>query len=192
MFEERFKEDAGLCVAHEEPIKPYQRKNREVSPLALPLCSDKKGSLLATRKAYGETLRVLGGHAESIVCLDAEVKNSTFAELFEHAFPTRFFQCFIAEQNMIGMAIGFAARHYIPFSSTFASFITRAHDQIRMAAISRSALRIAGSHAGVSIGQDGPSQMGLEDIALMRALPNSIVLYPCDARQYVWFGNNCR
>ncbi len=180
-LEERFKEDAHMHFKHEEPLKPYERKRIEVAPITLPACTYKKGTSLATRKAYGETLALLGAFSESVVSLDAEVKNSTFAELFEHKFPKRFFQCFVAEQNMIGMAIGFAARHYIPFSSTFASFVSRAHDQIRMGAIGRSALRIAGSHAGVSIGQDGPSQMGLEDVGLMRALPDSIVLYPCDA-----------
>ncbi|NRB21857.1 transketolase, partial [Candidatus Dependentiae bacterium] len=113
--------------------------------------------------------------------LDAEVKNSTFAELFEEKFPDRFVQCFIAEQNMISMGVGFELRGAVPFISTFASFFSRAFDQIRMAAIGQSNVRLVGSHAGVSIGQDGPSQMGLEDIALMRSLPGSIVLYPCDA-----------
>ena len=116
--------------------------------------------------------------------LDAEVKNSTFAQLFEDKYPDRFFQCFIAEQNMVGMGIGFAHAKKMPFISTFACFFSRAHDQVRMAAIGTSPLRLCGSHAGVSIGQDGPSQMGLEDIALMRALPESIVLYPCDATKY--------
>lgn len=147
----------------------------------LPLCHYEKGEKIATRKAYGQTLAVLGDYSSEVICLDAEVKNSTFADIFEKKYPHRFFQCFIAEQNMIGMSVGFASRGYIPFSSTFASFLTRAHDQIRMAAIGRSPLRIAGTHCGVSIGQDGPSQMGLEDIAQMRAIPESIVLYPSDA-----------
>ena len=124
---------------------------------------------------------MLGEYEERIISLDAEVKNSTYAQTFERKFPKRFIQCFIAEQNMIGMGVGLHARGFIPVCSTFASFMTRAHDQIRMAAIDRAPLRLVGSHAGVSIGQDGPSQMGLEDIALMRALPNSVVLYPCDA-----------
>ena len=132
-------------------------------------------------RPIGESLAVIGNQSELIISLDAEVKNSTFAKIFEAHHPKRFFQCFIAEQNMIGMAEGFACRGYIPFSSTFGCFLTRAHDQIRMAAIGRSPLRIAGSHCGVSIGQDGPSQMALEDIAQMRALPESIVLYPSDA-----------
>lgn len=136
---------------------------------------------VATRKAYGDALTALGAIDNDVISLDAEVKNSTFAEVFEKKFPDRFFQCFVAEQNMIGMGVGFAIHNKAPFISTFAAFLSRAHDQIRMAAISGSPLRIIGSHCGVSIGQDGPSQMGLEDIAMMRALPRSIILYPCDA-----------
>lgn len=141
----------------------------------------KLGEMIATRKAFGTALALLGDICDAIVSLDAEVKNSTYAEIFESVHPERFFQCFIAEQNMIGMGVGFECRGRIPFISTFASFFSRAHDQIRMAAIGRSALRLVGSHCGVSIGQDGPSQMGLEDIAMMRCLPDSVVLYPCDA-----------
>lgn len=141
----------------------------------------KKGELIATRKAYGHAITAVGAACPQAVCLDAEVKNSTFAEFFEDKFPDRFFQCFIAEQNMVCMAVGFERRGKMPFISTFACFLSRAHDQLRMAAIGTSALRVCGSHAGVSIGQDGPSQMGLEDMAMMRCLPASIVLYPCDA-----------
>jgi transketolase len=137
--------------------------------------------LVATRKAYGNALALLGDTCDAIVSLDAEVKNSTYADIFETVHPERFFQCFIAEQNMVGMGIGFDCRNRIPFISTFSSFFSRAHDQIRMAAIGNAALRLVGSHGGVSIGQDGPSQMGLEDIAMMRCLPKSVVLYPCDA-----------
>jgi len=140
-----------------------------------------KGQMIATRKAYGVALALLGDVCDAVVSLDAEVKNSTYAEIFEAMHPERFFQCFVAEQNMIGMAVGFESRGRIPFVSTFSSFFSRAYDQIRMAAISNTALRLVGSHCGVSIGQDGPSQMGLEDIALMRCLPKSVVLYPCDA-----------
>lgn len=136
---------------------------------------------MATREAYGQAVTVAGSVCNSVVCLDAEVKNSTFAQTFEDAHPFRFFQCFIAEQNMVSMAVGFVGRKKIPFVSTFGAFFTRAFDQIRMAAIGKSALRLVGSHCGVSIGQDGPSQMALEDIAMMRVVPNSIVLYPCDA-----------
>ncbi len=139
------------------------------------------GDTIATRKAYGDALEYLGSLSNKVVGLDAEVNNSTFACFFAKSFPSRFFQSFIAEQNMIGMACGLAIEGFIPFASTFASFTTRAFDQLRMAAISRLPLRVIGSHCGVSIGQDGPSQMGLEDIALFRTLPDSIILYPCDA-----------
>ena len=141
----------------------------------------KKGEMIATRKAYGQAITAAGAVSKEIVSLDAEVKNSTFADIFEDKYPERFFQCFVAEQNMVNMGVGFARCDKVPFISTFACFLSRAYDQIRMAAIGKSTLRICGSHAGVSIGQDGPSQMGLEDIAMMRALPESIVLYPCDA-----------
>ncbi len=149
--------------------------------IEIPISAYKMGDMIATRKAYGVALAQLGDSCDAIVSLDAEVKNSTYAEIFEDLHPERFFQCFIAEQNMVGMGVGFDCRKKIPFISTFSSFFSRAYDQIRMAAIGQVALRLVGSHCGVSIGQDGPSQMGLEDIALMRCLPNSIVLYPCDA-----------
>jgi len=135
----------------------------------------------ATRKAFGIALKELGNLNQRIVSLDAEVKNSTYAEIFEKEHPNRFFQCFVAEQNMVSMAVGMQARGEIPFVSTFGVFLTRAHDQLRMAAIDQNALRIVGSHAGVSIGQDGPSQMALEDIAMMATLPHAIIFYPCDA-----------
>lgn len=139
------------------------------------------GDKIPTRKAYGQALIEVGRACENVVSLDAEVKNSTFAELFEEKFPDRFVQCFIAEQNMVSMGVGMQRRGAVPFISTFGAFFSRAFDQIRMAAIGTSALRLVGSHAGVSIGQDGPSQMALEDIALMRSLPDSVVLYPSDA-----------
>ncbi len=156
-------------------------KLHAVLPARLPAPVYKHDEQIPTRKAYGQALATLGSVCKTVVCLDAEVKNSTYAELFEEKFPDRFVQCFIAEQNMISMGVGFERRGMIPFISTFACFLSRAHDQIRMGAIGQSALRIVGSHAGVSIGEDGPSQMGLEDIALMRCLPQSVVLYPCDA-----------
>lgn len=140
-----------------------------------------KGEMVATRQAYGIALSELGSIDSTIVSLDAEVKNSTFAYLFEEQHEKRFYQCFIAEQNMIGMGVGMNLRDKKPYISTFAAFFTRAYDQIRMAAIGDTALRLVGSHAGISIGQDGPSQMGLEDIAMMRAIPHSIILYPADA-----------
>ncbi len=141
----------------------------------------RQGDLIATRKAYGQALAALGAAFEEIVALDADVKNSTYSELFEKAHPDRFIECFVAEQNMVSMAVGFDQCGKIPFVATFGAFMTRAHDQIRMAAIGQSAIKLVGSHVGVSIGQDGPSQMALEDIAMMRAVPGSIVLYPCDA-----------
>lgn len=139
------------------------------------------GETYATRKAFGVALSALGDLNLNIVSLDAEVKNSTYADIFEQSHPNRFFQCFVAEQNMISMAVGMQARGEIPFVSTFGAFLTRAHDQLRMAAIGQNAIKVVGSHAGVSIGEDGPSQMGLEDIAMMVAMPKSIILYPCDA-----------
>lgn len=134
-----------------------------------------------TRRAFGQALALLGGLCQDVVVLDAEVKNSTYTDLFEAKYPERFVQSFIAEQCMIGMAVGLQKRGKIPFCATFGAFFTRAFDQIRMAAIGNNALRLVGSHAGVSIGQDGPSQMALEDIAMMRAIFGSIVLYPSDA-----------
>ena len=141
----------------------------------------KIGDSVATREAYGTALAKLGDGDERIVALDGDVKNSTFSEKFEAKHRDRFFQNFIAEQVMIGSAMGLAARGAIPFPSTFAAFLTRAYDFIRMACISNVNVKMAGSHAGVSIGEDGPSQMALEDLAMMRAQPNMTVLYPCDA-----------
>lgn len=135
---------------------------------------------MATRKAYGLALLQLGAVYKSVVALDAEVKNSTYAYLFEGQFPKRFIECFIAEQNMVNMAIGVCVQGLIPFASTFACFFTRAFDQLRMAAIGKNSLRLVGSHAGVSIGSDGPSQMGLEDMAMISSLPDAVILYPAD------------
>lgn len=149
--------------------------------IQIPDSDYKRCDKVATRKAYGTALALLGDTCDAIISLDAEVKNSTYAEIFEAIHPERFFQCFVAEQNMVGMGVGFDCRKRIPFISTFSSFFSRAHDQVRMAAIGNAALRLVGSHCGVSIGQDGPSQMGLEDIAMMRCLPRSVVLYPSDA-----------
>lgn len=137
--------------------------------------------LVATRAAFGDAVVDLGKINRSIVVLDADVQNSTMTQLFAQKYPERFVECFIAEQNMVSVGVGMALRGKIPYIATFGAFFTRAHDQIRMAAIGNSPLRLVGSHAGISIGQDGPSQMALEDIALMRALPGSCVLYPADA-----------
>lgn len=178
-----FKEAAGYNGSYLwQPIKPQsilvQSPNIDFETIE---AQHAVGDMVPTRRAYGEALALCGGLDESIVSLDADVKNSTYAELFEKRYPNRFIQSFIAEQNMVSMGVGMARCGKKPFISTFAAFFTRAHDQIRMAAIGISPLRLVGSHAGVSIGEDGPSQMGLEDIAQMRGLPGSVVLYPCDA-----------
>jgi len=140
------------------------------------------GQEVATREAYGAALVALGRLNPAIVALDADVKNSTFSDKFKAAFPERFFDCWIAEQQMVGAALGLAAEGKIPFVSTFACFLTRAYDFLRMGVYSQPPAFVAcGTHVGVSIGEDGPSQMGLEDLAMMRALIKSTVLYPCDA-----------
>ncbi len=136
--------------------------------------------MVATRQAYGNALRKLGASNPRVVVLDGDTKNSTYSEKFLEDYPERFVECFIAEQAMVGAAVGMSAVGKIPFASTFACFLTRGYDQIRMAAISRSNIKLCGSHAGVSIGEDGPSQMGLEDLAMMRAVAGSTVLYPSD------------
>jgi transketolase len=138
------------------------------------------GAKVATRKAYGDALRALGARPE-VVVLDAEVSNSTYAEFFKKDHPERFFEMWIAEQQLVAAAVGMSVRGYVPFASTFAAFFTRAYDFIRMASISEADIRLSGSHAGVEIGADGPSQMALEDLAMMRAIRGSTVLYPCDA-----------
>jgi transketolase len=139
------------------------------------------GEKVATRKAYGDALEALGSQYPRLVALDGEVSNSTHADQFAKAYPDRYFEMFIAEQQLIAAAVGLSVRHYIPFASTFAAFFTRAYDFIRMAAISQADIRLVGSHAGVEIGADGPSQMALEDLAMMRAVQDAAVLYPSDA-----------
>jgi transketolase len=141
------------------------------------------GEEVATRKAYGEALAALGSIRGNVVALDGEVSNSTHSEDFRAAHEDRYFEMFIAEQQMIAAAVGMQVRGWAPFASTFAAFLSRAYDFIRMAAISRANVRLAGSHAGVSIGEDGPSQMALEDIASLRAITGSTVLHPSDANQ---------
>lgn len=136
---------------------------------------------VATRKAYGNALARLYPKFPDVVVLDAEVSNSTHSDVFKEKYPERFFEMYIAEQNMAGAALGLACRGKLPFVSTFAAFLTRAFDQIRMSQYSEANIKFAGSHAGVSIGEDGPSQMGLEDIAMFRTLLDSVVLYPSDA-----------
>ena len=137
----------------------------------------------ATRRAYAEALVALGRARGEIVALDGDVDNSTYTELFEEALPERYFEMYIAEQQMAAAAVGLQVRGWIPFASTYGAFWSRAFDFIRMAAVSRANIRLAGSHAGVSIGPDGPSQMGLEDIASFRTIWGSTVLYPSDANQ---------
>ena len=168
-----------LPAAQPRPRSVPRPASKPPAPLGPPSYS--LGDTVATREAYGTAIARLGASDDRIVALDADVGNSTFSEKFEQQHPKRFFQSYIAEQVMIGAAMGLAARGAIPFPSTFACFLTRASDFIRMAAISHSNIKMAGSHAGVSIGEDGPSQMALEDLAMMRAQPNITVLYPCDA-----------
>ena len=165
----------------QRPESPARRQRPAPQQARLDAPPYKLGDSVATREAYGAAIARLGAVDDRIVALDADVKNSTFSEKFEQKFPERFYQSFIAEQVMIGAAMGLAARGAIPFPSTFAAFLARAYDFIRMAAISNVNIKMAGSHAGVSIGEDGPSQMALEDLAMMRAQPNIAVLYPCDA-----------
>jgi transketolase len=165
-------------VAQPEPVAPHRFPGGE-----LELPRYEVGSEVATRKAYGEALAALGAARGEVVALDGEVSNSTFAELFAKAYPERFFEMYIAEQQMVAAAVGLQVVGWRPFASTFAAFLTRAYDFIRMAAVSRARLVLSGSHAGVSIGEDGPSQMGLEDIAAFRAIHGSVVLHPCDGNQ---------
>jgi transketolase len=169
--------------APEIPKPPHRRDEGPLPdfPRELRPPSYKHGDKVATREAYGTALAALGGLDGRVVALDADVKNSTFSETFQKAFPDRFFEVFIAEQAMVGAAMGLASRGAVPFPSTFACFLSRASDFIRMAGISNLNIKLAGSHAGVSIGEDGPSQMALEDLAAMRAVPNCTVLYPSDA-----------
>jgi transketolase len=165
-----------------EPSGRSSRPDRGSAEVALPRYE--LGARVATRKAYGETLAALGARRD-VVAMDGEVSNSTFAEDFANAHPERFFEMFIAEQQLVAAAVGFSVRGYVPFASTFAAFFTRAYDFLRMAAISRANIRLVGSHAGVEIGPDGPSQMALEDLAMHRAVQGSTVLYPSDATSTV-------
>jgi len=171
---------------------PSATPNRPTTPTAEKAAADGAaapeyavGDKVATRKAYGDALVALGARDPRVVALDGEVSNSTYAAEFAHAYPDRYFEMFIAEQQMVAAATGLAVRGYKAFASTFAAFFTRAHDFIRMGAISGVDLRLIGSHAGVEIGADGPSQMALEDLAMMRAVHGSTVLYPSDATSTV-------
>src|SRR5438132_4796887 len=164
--------------------KPETGASKHEFPVeALSLPRYELGAEVATRKAYGDALAALGKARGDVVALDGEVSNSTFAEEFRDAIPDRYFEMYIAEQQMVATAVGMQVLGWRPFASTFAAFLSRAYDFIRMSAISRANYCLCGSHAGVSIGEDGPSQMALEDIASLRAVHGSTVLHPCDANQ---------
>ena len=170
---------SGIGVEIPKPSSLPEPKNS--APAGFPPINYKLGDSVATREAYGSALLRVGEVDSRVVALDGDTKNSTYSEKFFKKSPERSFECFIAEQNMVGVSTGFSARGKLPFASTFACFFARAFDHIRVAGISESNLKLAGSHVGVSIGEDGPSQMGLEDLAMMRAVVGSTVLYPSDA-----------
>jgi transketolase len=165
-----------LPKSHSQPVQQLRRD----APAAQPPYQI-GGKEAATRKGFGDGLAALAPADPRVMVLDGDVKNSTHTEDFQKAAPERFLECYIAEQNMVGMAMGLAARGHVPFAATFACFLTRAYDFIRMAAIGRLNVKLVGTHAGISIGEDGPSQMGLEDLAMMCAEPDYTVLYPADA-----------
>ncbi|HKW07748.1 MAG TPA: transketolase [Candidatus Dormibacteraeota bacterium] len=183
MAERAIKELGGirnLKVKTQKPERGAAPKKPAATEPVLP--TYKKEEKVATRKAYGDALLALASIPE-VVAMDGEVSNSTHADEFAKAHPTRFFEMWIAEQQLVSTAVGMSVRGYIPFASTFAAFFSRAYDFIRMAAISQANIRLCGSHAGTEIGQDGPSQMALEDLASMRAIHSSTVLYPSDPNQ---------
>ncbi|WP_405989765.1 transketolase [Streptomyces sp. NBC_00986] len=170
-----------LRVRVREPLDARALHSVRADHLELPRYD--RGDDVPTRDAFGQALAALGAARGDVVALDSEVGDSTRTEFFAKEHPDRYFECYIAEQQLVGAAVGLAARGWVPYASTFAAFFTRAYDFIRMAAVSGAGINLVGSHAGVSIGQDGPSQMGLEDLAMMRAVHGSTVLYPCDANQ---------
>jgi transketolase len=170
---------SGLGVEIPKPNQLPEPKNSV--PASYPPISYNLGDKIATREAYGNALARLGEADLRIVAVDGDTKNSTYADKFFKKFPERSTEGFIAEQNMVGVAMGLGARGKVPFASTFATFFTRAYDHIRVAGISQANIKLVGSHVGVSIGEDGPSQMALEDLAMMRAVVGSTVLYPSDA-----------
>src|SRR5687767_5479365 len=174
----------GMRDIHLDVPKPaFEGRPHEFPTEKLTLPSYEPGTKEATRKAFGDALVALGKADGRIVAVDGEVGNSTYTEEFAEALPDRFFQAYIAEQQMIAMAVGMQVRGWKPFAATFAAFLSRAYDFVRMAAVSRANIALAGSHAGVSIGEDGPSQMALEDLASLRAVHGSTVLYPSDPNQ---------
>jgi transketolase len=163
--------------------KSYARKSIPGPPEfpAAPAPEYTLGQLIATREAYGTALKKVASVNPKLVAVDGDVKNSTFAEILQKAYPDRLYEGYIAEQNMVSLGVGLAAQGLVPFVATFACFLARGYDQVRMAGISRSTINLCGSHCGVSIGEDGPSQMALEDLAMFRAIPGAHVYYPCDA-----------
>ena len=173
--------ERSLTVSTARPESAKPAAPPAAKPLELP--TYEVGGKEATRKAYGDALVAVGAHRPDLVALDGEVSNSTHTDEFKKAYPDRFFEMFIAEQQLVSASVGLAVLGKRVVASTFAAFFTRAFDQIRMASLSNATLHLVGSHCGVSIGQDGPSQMGLEDMAMMRAVCDSTVLYPCDANQ---------
>ncbi|HET8874030.1 MAG TPA: transketolase [Gaiellaceae bacterium] len=181
--EEAIEELGGIRNITVDVPKPEPGEPHRFEPTPQEWPAYEVGSKVSTRKAYGEGLAALGSERGDVVALDGEVSNSTFSEIFRDAHPERFFEMYIAEQQMIAAAVGMQVLSWKPFASTFAAFTTRAYDFVRMAAVSRATIKVCGSHAGVSIGEDGPSQMGLEDLAAFRAVHSSTVLYPCDGNQ---------
>ena len=182
--EESIAELGGERNIRVDVAKPQREREPHVfETTALELPRYELGSEVATRKAYGDALLALGRANGKVVALDGEVSNSTYAEFFAKEIPERYFEMYIAEQQLVAAAVGLQVRGWRPFASTFAAFFTRAYDFVRMAAISQATMALSGSHAGVSIGEDGPSQMALEDLAMFRAVHGSTVLYPSDANQ---------
>ncbi|HYL09456.1 MAG TPA: transketolase, partial [Candidatus Acidoferrales bacterium] len=184
------KDELAKALAELGPIPPlppdegksYARKSLPAPPNFPPMAAPEyaPGQTVATREAFGTALKKLAGVNPKIVAVDGDVKNSTFTEVMQKAYPERLFQGYIAEQNMVSVGVGLAAQGLVPFVATFACFLSRAYDQVRMAGISRSNFNLCGSHCGVSIGEDGPSQMALEDLAMFRAIPGAHVFYPSD------------
>jgi transketolase len=181
--DEALAEIGGVRTIRVDVAKPEGGEPHRFDPQRVEWPRYEVGSSVATRKAWGDALAALGGERPDVVGLDGEVDNSTFNEIFGKAHPERYFEMYIAEQQMVAAAVGMSVLGWRPFAATFAAFLTRAYDFVRMAAVSRASLWLCGSHAGVSIGEDGPSQMGLEDIASLRAIHSSTVLYPCDGNQ---------
>jgi transketolase len=181
--EEAIEELGGIRNIVVDVPKPDAAEPHSFQPEAVEWPAYEVGSKVATRRAYGDALAALGADDPRVVALDGEVSNSTYAEIFAKAHPERYFEMYIAEQQMVAAAVGMQVLSWKPFASSFAAFMSRAYDFVRMAQISRANLKLCGSHAGVSIGEDGPSQMALEDLAEFRAINGSTVLYPCDGNQ---------